>query len=151
MRITLINGSLGAESGNTSRFIRPLLDSIRGRAEVHELHLASRPHSPEELERELAAAVVTMHSVGGKEVLSRLQGVLSTLGLLIPPMSAMTYSLAGHVAARSDDPAYASFRDDFWQQEDLEVIGHNLLEAASGGRSWKSWNVDRTDAARLWI
>ena len=46
-----------------------------------------------------AAAIVTMHSVGGKEVLSRLQGVLNTHSdFSIPPMSAMTYSYTNQTA-----------------------------------------------------
>ena len=39
-----------------------------------------------------AIVMVLNHSVGGKGVLSRLQGVLSTLGCLIPPMSGIVYS-----------------------------------------------------------
>src|SRR3954462_12604070 len=35
------------------------------------------------------AVIVTMHSVGGKGVVSRLQGVLNTFGCLIPPMSGL--------------------------------------------------------------
>ena len=39
---------------------------------------------------------VLNHSVGGKGLLSRLQGVLSTLGCLVPPMSGWVYSLVTH-------------------------------------------------------
>jgi multimeric flavodoxin WrbA len=96
-----------------------------------------------------AAVVVTMHSVGGKGVLSRLQGVLSTLGLMIPPMTGFAYSLACHLAMSE---AYASpALADFWQLDDLPVLAHNLTEAAAGGTDWQSWIVDRRPPERRWI
>jgi hypothetical protein len=95
-----------------------------------------------------AAVLVTMHSVGGKGVLSRLQGVLSTMGMLIPPMSGMAYSLATHLAMQIKDN---SFHADFWQIQDLAIIAHNLTEALSGGRSWKAWPVDTQDPYRRWF
>jgi chromate reductase len=98
-----------------------------------------------------AACVVTMHAVGGKGVLSRLQGVLSTLGLLVPPMSGMVYSLAMHLAARHAPPDAAGFLADFWLLEDLDVVGHNLLEAVTGGRRWRGWRVDEGDPERRWM
>lgn len=98
-----------------------------------------------------AATLVTMHSVGGKEVLSRLQGVLSTLGLVIPPMSGMVLSLANQLAAQTP----SEFADDFWQSPDLEILSHNLLEALKVRKEhspkWKAWNVDRQDPSRKWI
>ena len=45
-----------------------------------------------------AAVVVSMQEVGGKAVLSRLQGVLSSLGCIIPPCSGMVYSHVGQCA-----------------------------------------------------
>jgi NAD(P)H-dependent FMN reductase len=98
-----------------------------------------------------AAILITMHSVGGKEVLSRLQGVLSTLGLVIPPMSGMVLSLANQLAAETPN----DFADDLWQTPDLEILSHNLLEAIKIHREftpqWKAWNVDRQDPFRKWI
>lgn len=98
-----------------------------------------------------ASVLVTMHSVGGKEVLSRLQGVLSTLGLMIPPMSGMAYSLAGHLAFDTKN----EFAEDFWNIGDFDVIGHNLLEAIASKRGstpqWRAWNVDRQDPSRRWL
>jgi NAD(P)H-dependent FMN reductase len=98
-----------------------------------------------------AAILITMHSVGGKEVLSRLQGVLSTLGLVIPPMSGMVLSLANQLAAETSN----DFADDFWQTPDLEILTHNLLEAIKARREhsprWKAWKVDRKDPSRKWI
>ncbi len=103
------------------------------------------------------ATLVTMHSVGGKEVLSRLQGVLSTLGCLIPPMSGLTYSLANHLALKGDR---SPFHDDLWQLPDLKVIASNLLMAIDhyGNRPgssqlppWTSWPVDSGDPRRKWF
>ena len=96
-----------------------------------------------------AAAVVTMHSVGGKGILSRLQGVLCTLGLLIPPMSGVVVGLAARLALGA--PGGAEFAEDFWTEGDLAILAHNLCEAARGGRSWKAWGVDREDPARVWF
>lgn len=95
-----------------------------------------------------AAVVVTMHSVGGKEVLSRLQGVLSTLGCLIPPMSGMCYSLSNHLALES--PA-SGFNDDLWQPADLSVISLNLLAAVARSSQWVSWPTDKKDPRRRWL
>ncbi|UQA61594.1 NAD(P)H-dependent oxidoreductase [Polyangium aurulentum] len=95
-----------------------------------------------------AAVVVTMHSVGGKGVLSRLQGVLCTLGLLLPPMSGFVYSLANHLAL--EGPARDG-QEDLWRLDDLAVVAHNLLEALAGGRDFRAWPVDRAEAGRRWI
>jgi chromate reductase len=96
-----------------------------------------------------AAVVVTMHSVGGKGIISRLQGVLSTMGLAIPPMTGFAYSMACHLAMSGNaaDPELA----DFWQFDDLTVIAHNLMEAAAGGREWKTWIVDERSPSRRWM
>ncbi len=98
-----------------------------------------------------AAVVVTMHSVGGKGVLSRLQGVLSTLGCLIPPMSGMVYSQANHLALQSRKNTTEGQSLDFWRPEDLTVVAHNLLESLGARKSWKSWPVDREDFERPWF
>lgn len=94
-----------------------------------------------------AAAIITMHSVGGKGVLSRLQGVLNTLGFCIPPMSGLVYSLAGQLALESE----SSFADDFWSIEDIEVIIHNLLVNLHHDKNYRSWPVDHKDPKRIWI
>lgn len=94
-----------------------------------------------------AAVFVLMHSVGGKSVLSRLQGVLSTLGFLIPPMSGMVYSLASDIALKSR----SSFAKDFWQKEDSKLILENLLIACELKNKWVSWPVDKKDPRRRWL
>lgn len=94
-----------------------------------------------------AAVLVTMHSVGGKGVLSRLQGVLNTLGCSIPPMSGFVYSLVNHLALRCG----SSFAQDFWQLADLEAIAENLRAAIAARPPVRAWPVDREDPRRLWI
>jgi hypothetical protein len=90
---------------------------------------------------------VLMHSVGGKSVLSRLQGVFSTMGFLIPPMSGLTYSLSGQLALKSKNP----HAKDFWCLEDLEVIVQNLVMAAQLKTQWKTWPVDRKNFRNNWV
>ncbi|KHD88737.1 MAG: hypothetical protein OM95_07445 [Bdellovibrio sp. ArHS] len=90
---------------------------------------------------------VLMHSVGGKSVLSRLQGVLSTMGLLIPPMSGMVYSLLSEEALRGT----SSHKADFWQKEDAELILLNLIKACDCRVDWVTWPVDKKDPRRIWF
>lgn len=95
-----------------------------------------------------AAVMVSMHSVGGKEVLSRLQGVLVTLGCSIPPMGGIAYSFANHQALLTEP---TSLHDDLWRMEDIDVVCHNLAEAVRGGKDWRGWGVDGKDSGALWI
>ncbi|RYZ61289.1 MAG: hypothetical protein EOP09_20145 [Proteobacteria bacterium] len=99
-----------------------------------------------------AAVLVTMHSVGGKSVLSRLQGVLNTLGLSIPPMSGLAYSYAAKLALETKIGASEA---DFWSPSDLERIAHNLMVAitlnANSPAKFKSWEVDARDPRKLWV
>lgn len=95
-----------------------------------------------------AAVVVSEHSTGGKGVLSRLQGVLSTFGCVIPPMSGVVISRSGQMARRHA-PAEA---EDFWCAEDLAVVAHNLTEAAARPRAgWRAWPVDRENFSATWV
>ena len=94
-----------------------------------------------------AGVCVLMHSVGGKEVLSRLQGNLSTLGFLIPPMSGMAYSLSGQLALTTK----SQHSRDFWSLEDLDTIVANLVLAAQTHIAWQTWPVDRKNFRKKWI
>ena len=94
-----------------------------------------------------AAVFITMHSVGGKGVLSRLQGVLNTLGFMIPPMSGMVYSLAGHLALQTQ----STFSDDFWSLDDCDTVIHNFITSMNKDFNFKSWAIDHDDPKRLWI
>lgn len=94
-----------------------------------------------------AAVLVTEHSTGGKGVLSRLQGVLVTLGCAIPPCSGLVLAWSALLARRHD----AEAAEDFWGADDLGIVAHNLLAAAGQRRSdWRVWPVDREDFKRVW-
>lgn len=95
-----------------------------------------------------AATIVTMHSVGGKGVLSRLQGVLNTFGALIPPMGGLVYSAVAHAALGNGD---SEINDDLWRPSDLEVICHNLVECCRHASQWSSWSVDRRNFHARWL
>jgi chromate reductase len=94
-----------------------------------------------------AAVLVTMHSVGGKGVLSRLQGVLNTLGCSIPPMSGFVYSLSNQLALETE----SDFAADFWQLDDLRPVAENLRRATAARIACEAWPVDREDPRRRWI
>ncbi|MEN9840962.1 MAG: hypothetical protein RL376_762 [Verrucomicrobiota bacterium] len=97
------------------------------------------------------AVLVTEHSTGGKGVLSRLQGVLVTLGCTLPPLSGLVLSQAAQLARAGDERA-AALAADFWSPEDVRVAAHNLLLAARQPRvAWKTWPVDRADFHRVWL
>ena len=104
-----------------------------------------------------AAVVVSEHSTGGKGVLSRLQGVLVTLGCTLPPMSGLVFSRAALLATQhAPDPATTA---DVWCAADLRVVCHNLAEAARvslpGEKPplprWRAWPVDRRNFRARWI
>lgn len=97
-----------------------------------------------------AAVLVTEHSTGGKGVLSRLQGVLLTLGCALPPLTGLVLSHAGQLA-RQNAPA-AGAADDLWRPADLDVVAHNLLAAARLPRpAYRAWAVDRAEFAFAWL
>ncbi len=97
-----------------------------------------------------AAVLVTEHSTGGKGVLSRLQGVLLTLGCALPPLTGLVLSHAAQLA-RQNAPAGGA-ADDLWQPADLDIIAHNLLAAAAAPRPvYRAWPLDRTDYTKPWL
>jgi multimeric flavodoxin WrbA len=94
------------------------------------------------------AVLITMHSVGGKAVLSRLQGVLNTFGALIPPMCGIVYSAVAHAALRGEENAIT---EDLWRQSDLDIICHNLNESCNHANKWRSWPVERQHFSDKWL
>ncbi|AZZ38336.1 hypothetical protein CIK05_08960 [Bdellovibrio sp. qaytius] len=94
------------------------------------------------------AVFVLNHSVGGKAVLSRLQGVLSTFGCLIPPMSGMVYSLVTQLALKNSKSVH---KDDLWTLDDIEMIVQNLMLSLEITIAWKIWPVDRKNFRKNWI
>ena len=96
-----------------------------------------------------AAVFVLNHSVGGKAVLSRLQGVLSAFGCLIPPMSGMVYSLVTALALKS--PKAKKYQDDFWSLDDISMILENFKLALNIKTKWRTWPVDRKNFRDQWL
>lgn len=95
------------------------------------------------------AVFVLNHSVGGKAVLSRLQGVLSTFGCLIPPMSGMVYSLVTALALKTSKSL--KYKDDFWTIDDVALILENFQLALNIKTKWKAWPVDRKNFRKNWV
>ncbi len=94
-----------------------------------------------------ASVIVTMHSVGGKSVLSRLQGVLNTLGLIIPPLSGLVYSLNTHLIDKESD-----HKSDFWNLSEINTLMKNLvLQMNTTKTDWAPWEVDTGDVKRAWL
>lgn len=96
-----------------------------------------------------AVVLVLNHSVGGKGVLSRLQGVLSTLGCLIPPMSGMVYSWVNEQVLKQKKTSVSY--EDLWSLDDLEVIFDHLKKALQIQVEWQGWSVDRKNYRRTWL
>lgn len=97
-----------------------------------------------------AVVLVTEHSTGGKGVLSRLQGVLVTLGCTIPPLGGLVLSHAAQLARENASASGAA--DDLWRPADLDLVAHNLLAAASAPRpAYRAWPVDRADFDKPWL
>lgn len=94
-----------------------------------------------------AAVWVTAHSVGGKGVLSRLQGVLSTFGVLIPPMTGVVVTKANELAALHAPDA----SEDLFTTRDLDVSLHNLEQALRPHPAYRAWEVERTDPMLRWV
>lgn len=102
-----------------------------------------------------ACAIVTMHSVGGKEVCSRILGNLVSLGCMIPPFAGFAYSYADHVAHKSRTSS-KRLLDDVWHIEDLETLLHNLIKAAGieskpEYRVWNFLNTTVFDPTTVWL
>jgi multimeric flavodoxin WrbA len=95
-----------------------------------------------------AAVAISMHAVGGQGVLSRLQGVLSTYGLFIPPMSGLVLSYVNQLALTNCD---AALTEDLWRAEDLEVALHNLTQALTPNPQWRTWPRDSVDFEKRWV
>lgn len=94
-----------------------------------------------------AGVVVLMHSVGGKGVLSRLQGVLNTFGCLNPPMSGVVYSLVSDLVKKVKN----SHAEDFWSLDDIGVVLENLAVYTDFKSPVRGWPVDKKSAARKWL
>jgi len=102
-----------------------------------------------------ACAIVTMHSVGGKEVCSRILGNLVSLGCMVPPFAGFAYSYADHVAHKSRTSG-KKLLDDVWHIQDLEALLTNLLIAANltpkpQYHVWDFLNTTAFDPTTVWL
>jgi len=102
-----------------------------------------------------ACAVVTMHSVGGKEVVSRILGNLVSLGCMIPPFAGFAYSYADHVAHKSRTSG-KRLLDDVWHIQDLESLLGNLIKAAKQDNKpqyevWDFLDTTAFDPTTVWL
>ena len=100
-----------------------------------------------------AGAIVTMHSVGGKEVCSRILGNLVGLGCMIPPFTGFAYAYSDHIAHRSRVSG-KKLLDDVWHIDDLEALVHNLFVAHAGTKDYMVWDFLDTqamDPSYVWL
>lgn len=98
-------------------------------------------------------AIATMHSVGGQEVVSRMQGVLCSLGCVIPPFCGFAYSYADHVAHQGRFHG-KKLLDDVWHLEDTHTLIFNVIESMKGTNKWKVWGFLDTrafDPTSIWL
>jgi hypothetical protein len=95
-----------------------------------------------------SAVVVTMHSVGGEEVMGRMQSVLSTMGCLIPPMSGWTYGYVDQQSLKYA-PNKGKLLDDVWSIEDLDIVVNNLVEATKKKGKYIGWSLHKNPSI-LW-
>lgn len=91
--------------------------------------------------------IVTMHSVGGVEVMSRLQANFALFGAMIPPICSLVF---GHITQMAQ--GHNQENKDLWDLSDLDVIAHNFTEATNKTHHYRSWDVDRgEDVTRRWL
>lgn len=93
------------------------------------------------------AAMITAHQVGGQTVLFRLQGIASSLGCLIPPMSGVVITkVAEQLRARAPELCA-----DVWGLADIATALQNLLAAPSPTGQFDAWPVDHEHYADRWL
>jgi multimeric flavodoxin WrbA len=90
-------------------------------------------------------SIVTMHSVGGLEVLQRLQMTLNLAGAFIPPHCGLAYSKVGQ------ESEFNQHDSDTWTKKDIPIVLHNFKEAINQTFQWKTWEVDNTHFQDKWI
>ena len=85
-----------------------------------------------------ACTIVTMHSIGGMEVMGRIQSNLALFGAFIPPLCSIVHSHVNQMAAASGEKNY-----DIWDLDYLPTIAHNLVAAINGTFDYQPWEVDQ--------
>jgi multimeric flavodoxin WrbA len=93
--------------------------------------------------------VITMHSIGGMEVMSRLESNFSMFGALIPPHCSIVHSEVNQLA-RKDSPE--NLHQDIWDLRYLPTIAHNFKAALDGTHNYEPWKVDSAEEAKaVWF
>lgn len=86
------------------------------------------------------ASAVTMDSVGGIEVVARLQAVFGGLGCWSPPCSTIVLSRTGQEAITASAGQENDPNKDVWRLDDLSIVLQNLVTAAGMSRDkWMAW------------
>jgi chromate reductase len=94
-----------------------------------------------------AAVFVTAHQVGAQSVLWRLQGVLVSLGCVLPPLSGVVITrLAEELRRRAPELCR-----DVWGLDDLPVALNNVLAYLPRPATLQTWPVDREAFAERWL
>lgn len=96
-----------------------------------------------------AGVVVMCHSVGGKGIISRLQGNLNIFGFQIPPFCGMELSLVTQSLLANDQKN--KHRKDLWHIDDVEIIIDNLNIASQQKNHYQSWEVDKKNFRKTWV
>lgn len=94
-----------------------------------------------------ASVLVSAHQVGAQSVLWRLQGVLVTLGCLIPPMSGVVITRTGEELRRLAPEQC----DDVWGLEDVGTALANLQATPYARGAYEAWPVDREHFRERWL
>lgn len=91
--------------------------------------------------------IVTMHSMGGFEVMSRLQTTFNMLGTFIPPLCCMPYGQVNQAAFLAGEGGI-----DAWDLESISFSAHNFKEALQGTHQYIPWTVDGDEEiSPLWV
>jgi hypothetical protein len=94
-----------------------------------------------------AAVVVSAHQVGAQTVLWRLQGLLVTLGCLIPPMSGVVITRTGEELRRRAP----ELCDDVWGLDDVDTALANLRAAPRLCQAFRAWPIDHLHFSERWL
>ena len=86
------------------------------------------------------STIVTMDSVGGIEVASKIIGVFAGFGCWSPPCSTIILSRIGEEAVNRSEGLKEDPNEDVWRLDDMDILIDNLLIASSvQKKQWKAW------------
>ncbi len=96
-----------------------------------------------------AGVIALCHSVGGKSVMTRLQGNLNLFGFLIPPFSGIELSMLSLSILKNKKKNY--LEKDLWGPKDLDILINNLQAALNKSKEYKAWQVDSKNFRKNWL